>query len=85
MSHSCIYYRFDTNVIKDHEYDKMCRELTYLQQRFPKISEEVGLYNIFKDWGNEECTSGYSLPINNLKVIERAERVIALNKWYSNG
>lgn len=82
LIHSCIYYKLNTNVIQDFEYDKLCNDLVWLQERFPKIAEETPLHNIFKDWGNEETTSGYNLPISNPKVIERAMRIVKINEWY---
>jgi hypothetical protein len=84
LTHACIYYRFDTNVLNDHEYDNMVNDLKVLQTKFPKLSEQATLHSVFKDWHTQETTSGFDLPINNPKVIERALKVIKLSEWYKS-
>jgi len=82
LIHSCLYYHFDTNIISDFDYDRIANELTALQERFPKISQEAPMYKVFSNWGEDGSTSGYLLPYNNIKVIEKAKRTIELNRWY---
>ena len=48
--HSTIYYTYDTNIISDSEYDRFSRELTALQELYPKASKEAPLYEAYKDW-----------------------------------
>ena len=47
---SVIYYRFGTSLIEDKTFDRWAYELRDLQKQYPKESQNVELYEYFKDW-----------------------------------
>lgn len=69
LVHSCIYYRLNTSLITDKEFDTWARELKRLQEENPDISSQVEWYNEFKDW---DGTTGFHLPLNHPWVLSTA-------------
>ena len=48
--HSYIYYTLDTNIITDHQWQKLANELSYIQTEYPEL-QIVNLWDSeFKDW-----------------------------------
>ena len=59
LVHSVIYYRMNTNIISDIQFDKFAKRLQKLQNQYPLISKKISeLYKEFKDW--DGC-SGFNL------------------------
>ena len=56
--HSIIYYRLNTSIISDLQFDTWGRELVKLQKEHPKESEKVKYYSDFKDW---DASTGFNL------------------------
>lgn len=77
LIHSCIYYHLNANLISDKKWDEWAKELVTLQTDYPKISENVTLYEYFKDW---DASTGAFLPITEPWVIGVAESLIKLPK-----
>lgn len=77
LVHSCIYYHLNQNVISDKQWDEWARELRDLQNQYPKISEQVTLYDYFKDW---DASTGAFLPITEPWVIAKAKILIGNKK-----
>lgn len=76
LIHSCIYYRLNDNIIDDYTYDMWGKELGKLQREYPEISAKVpDYYEYFKDY-TPECTSGYNLPISDIEVVSKAEKLL---------
>ena len=71
LVHSCIYYKFNYNVIDDRTWDKWAKELKQLQQSYPHISEKVIWYEAFKDW---DASTGAFLPLDDEWVIKKARQ-----------
>ena len=78
--HSTIYYLYDTNIIEDFQYDKLCRDLVELQKLYPKEVRKSPLYEAFKDFDgstgfhlvnrlNFEHKALYMLRLRNKKII----------------
>ena len=80
LSHSCIYYYFDNNILSDKEYDTLARELEALQLKYLEISKKVILYEYFKDF---KAGTGFDLPIRLPWVQELATRVMKSNGYVS--
>ncbi|SRR5574344_942495 len=75
--HSCLYYRLNTNLISDFDYDSRAKELAFLHKKFPQYMK-IGVYDeYFTDWVAGEATtySGFKLPINDPQIIAIAERL----------
>lgn len=59
LVHSHLYYRLDSNVLTDKQFDKMAYELRDIQKQYPAESEACDLAEDFKDW---DGTTGFHLP-----------------------
>lgn len=59
LIHSHMYYRLNTSILSDHEFDRRAYELCDLQKAYPKESQAVDLYEEFADW---DGTTGFHLP-----------------------
>ena len=68
LIHSCIYYHLNQNIISDKKWDEWARELRDLQNQYPKISEQVILYDEFKDW--DASTGAFLLSLAISTILE---------------
>lgn len=66
--HSTIYYLYDTNIIEDFQYDKLCRDLVELQKLYPKEARKSPLYEAFRDF---DGSTGFHL-VNRLNFEHKA-------------
>ena len=69
LIHSCIYYKLSDNIVSDSTWSEWAFELSELQNKYPKISEKVTLYEYFKDW---DGSSGAFLPLDLPWVVKKA-------------
>lgn len=74
LVHSCLYYRLNSTLWSDHQYDEKTRELQKLQEQYPKIASECIYADAFKDF--TETTSGFNLPIHDPDVVRKAQRLL---------
>lgn len=74
LVHSCIYYKFDQNIISDMAWDKMAKELVQLQKDYPEISNKVEWYEAFSDW---DGSTGAFLPLDDPWVIRKARLFVS--------
>ena len=74
LIHSCIYYRLNDNYVSDDTWSEWAFELSELQDKYPKISEKVTLYEYFKDW---DGSSGAFLPLDLPWVVKKAQDLLA--------
>lgn len=49
LVHSYIYYKLNDNIISNATFDMWAEELIDLQEKYPEISKEVELYDIFQN------------------------------------
>ena len=77
LVHSCIYYRFNQNLISDSTFDSWAMELVELQNDHPlvSVSTQYGIY--FQAF---DGTTGNHLPLNLPEVIDRPLRVLRSTK-----
>lgn len=79
LIHSCIYYRYDNNIIDDYTYNEWAVELAQLQGKYPNESRAVTeYYEEFKEWQGEQCGSGFNLPITDPDVNAKAQYLLRL-------
>lgn len=71
LVHSYIYYKLNTNLISDREFDMWGKELVQLQAEYPEIAEQVEYAEDFEDW---DASTGFHLPINE-QVVRIAFRL----------
>ena len=81
LVHSCLYYRFDTNLIEDYQYDRIGKSLAELQIKYPELSKEVKYkYKAFETFGQDGCYSGYNLPTSDPDVVRKAQRLMDMDR-----
>lgn len=61
LVHSFLYYRMNTTLISDEQYDAWARELMALQRDYPDIAADCIHAEDFAAF--DETTSGYDLPL----------------------
>lgn len=83
LIHSFLYYRMNTNLISDQQFDAWAKELADLQKEHPKISRHLEFYSLFKDW---DGSTGYHLPylpqIEAVakRLLGRSDRIVKVPK-----
>lgn len=75
LVHSCIYYRFDCNIVSDNAFDGWCHQLINLQKNFPEIADQ-GIYA--KEFKSLDHASGFDLPFNSPEVVDKARYLLRL-------
>ncbi len=80
--HSMLYYRFDTNLWTDLQYDAACQELVYNLRTFP---EEAALAQHANAYKNFDGTTGYYLTYHNdfAGYAQLAQRILTTHESYS--
>lgn len=73
LVHSCIYYKFNHNVVSDMQFDKWAKELASLQKQYPEISDKVMYSDEFKGF---DGSTGFDLPIEDEWVVEKAKKFV---------
>ena len=80
LVHSYIYFRLFDNIISNETFDKWANELIELQTKYPELSAEVELYDVFDSFTSVGCSS--ALPLDNKKLANKAQ--LLLNDYYAN-
>lgn len=71
LVHSYLYYKLNTNMISDRDFDAWGKELVLLQAQYPDIAEQVDYAEDFRDW---DASTGFHLPVNE-QVVRIAYRL----------
>lgn len=71
LIHSCIYYRFDNNVITDIEFDSICQRLVAL-----KTDSEFKNSKYYKDFVDFDGSTGYNLLYSFKEILTKAKYLI---------
>ncbi len=74
--HSVLYYRMNTNIVSDHDFDRWCKELVDLQMMYPKESSEVPFAEEFKDFDGSTGFHLASIPWGQ----EKAQQLLNYHK-----
>ena len=75
LVHSYIYYRLNDNIISNATFDQWANELIELQQKYPEISKNTELYDVFSDFSN--VGDAASLPLDgDPKLDNRARQLL---------
>lgn len=77
LVHSCLYYRMDSNIIADEQFDKWCAELRDLHSKYPKYMDCGVFDKEFKKWGGY---SGFDLPTYDPNIIRKAEQLLRIKE-----
>lgn len=70
LVHSIIYYRLNTSIISDFQYDKFAKKLKALQDKYGKLSAGVVEYR--KEFEGWDGCSGYNLPLGDIWGYNKA-------------
>lgn len=73
LVHSCVYYRLNSNLISDSQFDEWANELVALQRKYPNIASTCEYAKAFSDYTG---ATGYHLPIGDSWVISTAQRLL---------
>lgn len=74
LVHSYIYFRLFDNIISNETFDKWSNELIDMQTKYPDLSAEVELYDIFESFTSIGCSS--MLPLDDEKLANRAQQLL---------
>lgn len=74
LIHSIIYYRLNTNIVSDFQYDKFAKKLKALQDKYPELSKAVPEYN--KEFEGWDGCSGYNLPLGDIWGYSKAQWLV---------
>ena len=74
LVHSIIYYRLNTNVVSDFQYDKFAKKLKALQDKYPELSKAVPEY--LKEFEGWDGCSGYNLPLTDPHMLQKAQWLV---------
>jgi hypothetical protein len=77
LVHSCIYYKYNENIVSDNTWSRWAKELEKLQDDNPKLSNEIDWAEEFKNW---DGSSGAFLPLDDEWVDRTARKLLGLNK-----
>ena len=75
LIHSIIYYRFNENLIDDHEWARMGIELCELQDLYPEIADGCVYADAFKDF---DPSTGQNLPLDDPWAVNKALYLLEL-------
>ena len=78
LVHSCIYYRFNNNIVPDHVYDGWGRELIQMIEEHPDWLDQLEWGEAFKDY--TETASGFNLPYNDPRIVDRANHLLKIQR-----
>ena len=73
LIHSCIYYRMNTNLITDVQFDTWAYELVDLQRKYPEIANQCIFAKAFDKF---DGTTGFDLPLDDPWVIGISSQLI---------
>lgn len=74
LIHSIIYYRLNTSIISDFQYDKFAKKLKALQDKYPRLSMGVREYR--KDFEGWDGCSGFKLPLGDIWAYNMAQWLV---------
>jgi hypothetical protein len=75
LVHSCIYYKYDTNIVTDAKWNEWAQELVQLQKKYPEQSRKADKYDIFKDF---DGSTGFNLPLDDSWIQNKAQYLIKI-------
>lgn len=81
LVHSCLYYRMNTSLISDQAFDKWSYELVDLQRKHPEIAAQCIYAKTFETF---DGSTGFDLPLENVKVVKTAEYLLLISKEDKN-
>lgn len=78
LIHSCIYYKFNDNLIEDWQYDNIGKDLIELAHKYPSEFKASYHYNDFIEYVNSDTPSGFNLPYSTTETVSKAMLLLRL-------
>ena len=78
LLHSCIYYKFNDNLIEDWQYDSIGKDLLELAKDYPDEFEASYHYEDFIDYVNSETPSGFNHRYSTVENVSKAMHLLQL-------
>jgi hypothetical protein len=73
LVHSYLYYRMNTNIISDNQYDEWARELIQLQEEYTEESKKADFYEDFKGF---QMGDSFALPLDQAWIHEKSIQLV---------
>jgi hypothetical protein len=74
LLHSILYYKMDSSIVTDAQFDAWARELAHAQRDNPKASQRVHYHReAFADFTG---ATGFHLPLDDERANNRAQRTL---------
>ena len=78
LIHSCIYYKFNDNLIEDWQYDNIGKDLIELAHKYQNEFKASYHYNDFIEYVNSDTPSGFNLPYSTVETVSKAMLLLRL-------
>ena len=78
LLHSCIYYKFNDNLIEDWQYDSIGKDLLELAKDYPDEFKASYHYEEFIDYVNSDTPSGFNLRYSTVENVSKAMHLLRL-------
>lgn len=78
LVHSFLYYRMNTSIVSDQQYDVWARELADLQTKYPDIAKNCIFPDAFADFG--ESVTGFNLPLHDPRVVSKGLQILKIHE-----
>ena len=75
---SCIYYKFNDNLIEDWQYDLLGKELVNLASEYPEEFKSSYHYEDFIDYVDSDTPSGFNLPYSTVENVSKAMHLLRM-------
>lgn len=76
LFHSYLYYELDKNVVSDHFFDQISKELADCIQEFPEQFKASAYPNVFSSF---DGSTGAGLDYNRWEITSMAHKLFNLN------
>lgn len=83
LIHSFIYYRMNSSVVSDAQYDQWARELAELQAKYPEIARDCVYAKYFEDFS--ESVTGFNLPLHLPEVVSTGLQLMRIHEKRKSG
>lgn len=75
---SCIYYKFNDNLVEDWQYDLLGKELVKLASEYPEEFKSSYHYEDFIDYVDSDTPSGFNLPYSTVENVSKAMHLLRM-------
>jgi len=77
LVHSFLYYRMNTSIVSDAQYDQWARELAELQARHPEVAKRCAYADAFEDFS--ESVTGFNLPLHD-PWVAKGQQILRIHE-----